>query len=179
MTQQSELDSIAAKAFKLLLQTRQVIVTAESCTAGLIAATLSRIPGMLACLAGSFVVYQVASKVALLELSEEMIARCNVVSSEVAESMANQALSRTAHATVALSITGHLGPDAPTDLDGIAWLGFAGRASGFCSKQLFLQADTSRIPGSQTSLSLRQERQQNAVAQCLEFLCQQLTEGLS
>src|SRR6188508_3293676 len=110
MDPQAELDALAFKAFQLLKQRGQVLVTAESCTAGLIAATLSRVPGMSVCLAGSFVVYQVDSKVAWLDLPADLIERCDVVSAEVAESMAQQALQKTPHATMAISITGHLGP---------------------------------------------------------------------
>ena len=55
MTKPETLDPLAFRAFELLRKTNQVLVTAESCTAGLIAATLARVPGMSAVLAGGFV----------------------------------------------------------------------------------------------------------------------------
>ena len=73
MNQQCILDALACRAFELMIRHQQVLVTAESCTAGLIAATLSRVPGMSRCLAGALVVYQPASKTEWLDVSAEMI----------------------------------------------------------------------------------------------------------
>ena len=178
MKQQAELDALAFRAFELLRQSGQNLVTAESCTAGLIAATLSRVPGMSVCLAGSFVVYQSDSKVAWLNIPANLIARCDVVSAEVAESMAIQALQKTPHAAIALSITGHLGPDAPEGLDGTAWLGFADRQVAVASKRLHLHSEAMNIPSPDQRLFIRHERQQDAVRQSLSFLCDRLAETL-
>ena len=179
MTKPETLDPLAFRAFELLRKTNQVLVTAESCTAGLIAATLARVPGMSAVLAGGFVVYQVESKVAWLNVSSALIEQHGVVSSEVAQLMADAALRNTAHATISVSITGHLGPDAPDDLDGIAWLGFAQRNHPCCSHKLHLQTTipdpTSRnITESERRLLIRHDRQRDAVRQSLSFLCKKL-----
>lgn len=176
MNLQAELDALAFKAFSLLSQSGQVLVTAESCTAGLIAATLSRVPGMSACLAGSFVVYQIESKIAWLNISAELIERCDVVSAEVADSMATQALQKTPHASIAISITGHLGPDAPEGLDGTAWLGLADRQAGVLVRKLHLYSKAERILSPPMRLVTRHERQQDAVRQSLSFLCDRLAE---
>jgi PncC family amidohydrolase len=178
MNIQQELDALAFKTFERLTQRRQVLVTAESCTGGLIAATLSRVPGMSACLAGSFVVYQIASKVAWLNVPAELIERCDVVSGEVAESMAARALEKTQHASIALSITGHLGPDAPEGLDGTAWLGVADRQAGVSVKKLLLHSEAVGMSSSPQRLVTRHERQQDAVRQSLSFLCERLAETL-
>lgn len=174
-------DPIAAEVFELLRSQQATLVLAESCTCGLIAATLARIPGMSAVLAGSFVVYQIDSKAAWLNISRELIDRCDVVSSEVAAAMAEGALVQTPHATIGLSITGHLGPGAPENLDGIAWLGMSRhtgseRATGVDSdraksrlstitKQLKLVTSSARTP-----LQIRRERQVCASILALETL---------
>jgi PncC family amidohydrolase len=157
-----------------LLRTAHTLVTAESCTAGLIAATLARVPGMSKVLAGGFVVYQVESKVRWLGLSQELIDRHDVVSREVAEAMAVAALERTPHATIAVSVTGHLGPDAPVDLDGIVFMTIAIRGRQPQSRRLVV---SSSIPAaeSQTGLDsggqrLRVWRQQEVVRQVLQAL---------
>ena len=173
------LDSLAFRAFDSLRKTNHVLVTAESCTAGLIAATLARVPGMSSVLAGGFVVYQVESKVVWLNISSALIEQHGVVSSEIAQLMAEAVLRNTSHATIALSITGHLGPDAPADLDGIAWLGFASRNDLCCSHKLYLQATIPTPTGapvtpSDQRLLIRHERQQDAVRQSLLFLCKKL-----
>jgi PncC family amidohydrolase len=179
MTKPETLDPLAFRAFELLRKKHQVLVTSESCTAGLIAATLARVPGMSAFLAGGFVVYQVESKVTWLNVSSAVIEQQGVVSSEVAQLMVDAALRNTPHATIAISITGHLGPDAPDDLDGIAWLGFAQRNHPCCSHKLNLQttmpAPTSPpVTESERRLCIRHERQQDAVRQSLSFLCKKL-----
>ena len=178
MTRSESLDSLSFRTFELLRKTNQVLVTAESCTAGLIAASLARVPGMSTVLAGGFVVYQVESKVAWLNVSSAIIEQQGVVSSEVAQLMADAALRNTAHATIAISITGHLGPDAPDDLDGIAWLGFAQRKHPCCSHKLHLQSTMPNpisTPFTDSErLLIRHERQQDAVRQSLSFLCKKL-----
>jgi len=179
MTSPETLDPLAFRAFEWLRKTNQVLVTAESCTAGLIAATLARVPGMSTVLAGGFVVYQVESKVAWLNVSSALIEQHGVVSSEVAQLMADAALRNTPHATISVSITGHLGPDAPDNLDGIAWLGFARRNHPCCSHKLHLQTtipDPTSKPftDSEQRLFIRHERQQDAVRQSLNFLCKKL-----
>jgi len=174
-------DPLAAEILELLQRQKATLVLAESCTCGLIAATLARIPGMSAVLAGSFVVYQIDSKAAWLNISRELIDRCDVVSSEVAAAMAEGALVQTPHASIALSITGHLGPGAPADLDGIAWLGMSERADSkraigvqsdratnqvsTFTKLLNLVASSARSP-----LQIRRERQARAAILALETL---------
>lgn len=173
------LDSLSQRAFELLVQHRQVLVTAESCTAGLIAATLARVPGMSAVLAGGLVVYQVASKTEWLGISYELIEREGVVSRAVAEAMASQALVKTPHATIAVSITGHLGPDAPMELDGIAWSAIAQRGKPVLSERLPLsRPDESTLSARDEAArgqAIRIHRQQDAVRQVLEILCEQLS----
>ncbi len=174
--QPAQLDELARKTFDGFKQRGHVLVAAESCTAGLIAATLARVPGMSACLAGSFVVYQVNSKIGWLDVPAELIERCDVVSREVAECMVSQALLKTPHASIAISITGHLGPYAPEGLDGIAWLGFADRRIGVQSVMLKLKPGSISQPSPEQRLSIRYERQQDAVRQSLSFLCDRLAE---
>lgn len=165
-------DPEAREVFELLSEKRQTLVLAESCTAGLIAAVLGRVPGMSAWLAGSLVVYQVASKVGWLGIPQQVIDEHNVVSSDVAAAMARQALEATSHATVSLAITGHLGPSAPEELDGVAWIGMLHRSGRQSAVSL-------HMPGSPASdpVVLRHERQAHAVQHTLrlfaEFLKQQ------
>ena len=185
MSHPFNLDALATLAYDLLIRHQQVLVTAESCTAGLIAATLSRVPGMSQCLAGAQVVYQSASKTAWLDVPAELIDRHGDVSREVATAMATHALAKTPHATIAISITGHLGPDAPAELDGIAWLGCATRQNDSEAILLVLKSNLTtedcRSSGagakeSERSVIIRHARQQDAVIQALAILCDRLAE---
>jgi len=176
MTQpQQELDRLATQLFHAMEKSGDVLVLAESCTAGLIAATLARVPGMSRRLAGSFVVYQIDSKVAWLGISADTIQRHDVVSREVAESMATQALNRTPHATIAMSITGHLGPDAPAVIDGIAWLAIARSGMKTSATQLQLKPDSASPDNTvENPCRIRHARQSDAVFQALSRLSEEI-----
>ena len=185
MNQQCILDALACRAFELMIRHQPVLVTAESCTAGLIAATLSRVPGMSRCLAGALVVYQAASKTEWLDVPAELIDKDDAVSREVAEAMATHALAKTPHATIAISITGHLGPDAPPELNGIAWMGWATRRNSTEAIRLELKSNLTteecrssiaRAEESELSVIIRHARQEDAVIQTLAFLCDRLAE---
>ncbi len=85
------------------------LVTAESCTGGLIAGCLTEIAGSSDVLDRGFVTYSNAAKCESLGVPEALIARAGAVSAEVAEAMAEGALAHS-HATVAVSATGIAGP---------------------------------------------------------------------
>lgn len=115
-----------------LRQTGRRLVLAESCTGGLAAATLTRIPGISDFFCGSAVVYRNATKTAWLgvpggQLDDPAI---GPVSPQTAEGMARGVLARTSEADLAAAVTGHLGPDAPDGLDGVIFVGVAERGRG-------------------------------------------------
>jgi nicotinamide-nucleotide amidase len=85
------------------------VVTAESCTAGLIASTLAEVPGVGPILECAFVTYSVDAKVGILGVHRETVDRFNLTSEEVAREMSEGAL-RLSRANVALSDTGLAGP---------------------------------------------------------------------
>jgi PncC family amidohydrolase len=122
----------AALTAKLLIKNRESLVLAESCTGGLIAASLARTPGISQALAGSFVVYQPESKVAWLNIPKSALKRApDSVSDEIAGSMALSALEQTPHATISAAITGRLGPSKSKEdraKDGHAWIALVRRA---------------------------------------------------
>ena len=105
------------------------VVLAESCTGGLVSALLTRMPGMSQYLCGSAVTYREATKTQWLDVAPALLERYTAVSGEVATQMAVGALVHTPEADVAVSVTGHLGPDAPPDQDGLIYIGLARRAA--------------------------------------------------
>ena len=104
-----------------LLQVK--IVFAESCTAGLISASLARAPGISDVHCGSAVVYRLDTKTEWLGVAAPMLIEPGPVSEPVARAMATGVLERTPEADIAVSITGHLGPDAPDSQDGQVFVG--------------------------------------------------------
>jgi nicotinamide-nucleotide amidase len=85
------------------------IVTAESCTGGLIAALLTEIPGSSNVVERGFVTYSDKSKEELLGVPAVLIAAHGAVSDQVARAMADGAL-RHARAQLAIAVTGIAGP---------------------------------------------------------------------
>jgi competence/damage-inducible protein CinA-like protein len=90
------------------------VATAESCTAGLLAARLTERPGSSAYVAGGVVAYANEAKVDLLDVDPQLIETHGAVSEPVAEAMAAGALKRF-DADTAVAITGIAGPDGGTE----------------------------------------------------------------
>ena len=101
MTATDVLDAAKAAGLK--------IVTAESCTGGMVAAALPDLPGSSAAVECGFVTYSNEAKNGLLGVSKETLASFGAVSQEVALEMAEGALRRSL-ANVSVSITGIAGP---------------------------------------------------------------------
>ncbi len=89
------------------------IATAESCTAGLVAARLTDIPGSSGYVAGGVVAYSNEAKSAMLDVDAELIESYGAVSEPVAEAMARGALGRFI-ADTAVATTGIAGPGGGT-----------------------------------------------------------------
>ena len=90
------------------------IATAESCTAGLVAARLTDLPGSSAYVAGGVVAYANEAKSGLLDVDPALIETHGAVSEPVAEAMAEGALRRFG-ADTAVATTGIAGPGGGTE----------------------------------------------------------------
>ena len=110
----TDLPGLAERALEVVAHRNASIVTAESCTAGKLAAVLSEAPGAAERLHGSFVTYTKANKTKSLGVSADLLQRKGAVCREVAVAMAEGALVRSP-ASLAVSITGVAGPDPDED----------------------------------------------------------------
>jgi len=104
------------------------VVTAESCTGGLIAERITAVPGASAVFIGGVVSYANAVKCDLLGVPHEVLERVGAVSSECAEAMAAGARTLL-KSDLAVSVTGVAGPDGGTPQKPVG-LVFIGVASG-------------------------------------------------
>jgi PncC family amidohydrolase len=120
-------DSLARDVARLLADRGERLVLAESCTAGLLAATLGRVPGISNHLCGSAVTYRADLKRHWLGVKEKTIKRFTTESRQVAAEMALGVLCRTPEADWAVAVVGHMGPDSPKDKDGEVFACFARR----------------------------------------------------
>ena len=93
---------------------RHVIVTAESCTGGAIAAAVTEVPGSSQWFREGFVTYASEAKTSLLDVDPKMIEEAGVVSEDVAQAMARGALARSPDSTLAVAVTGVAGPTGGT-----------------------------------------------------------------
>jgi nicotinamide-nucleotide amidase len=98
----------------LLAERGLTLAIAESCTGGLAAELLTRIPGSSRYFLGGAVAYANAAKTALLGVPAELIATHGAVSAEVARAMAEGIRTRLG-ADLGLAFTGIAGPDGGSE----------------------------------------------------------------
>jgi nicotinamide-nucleotide amidase len=103
------MDELARRLGARLKSSREILVTAESCTGGWAAQVVTSIAGSSDWFERGYVTYSNDAKRELLGVRAETLARHGAVSEETAREMAQGALERS-KATVALSITGVAGP---------------------------------------------------------------------
>lgn len=90
------------------------VALAESCTGGLIAATLTSVPGSSGYFLGGVVSYSNEAKEGFLDVPAATLAAHGAVSAQVAMAMASGARARFG-STLAAGITGIAGPDGGSD----------------------------------------------------------------
>jgi nicotinamide-nucleotide amidase len=105
------------------------IVTAESCTGGLVAAILTEVAGSSVVVDRGLVTYSNAAKTDLLGVPAAMIAQDGAVSETVARAMAEGALARSA-ADLAVAVTGIAGPGGGTPDKPVGLVHFASLRRG-------------------------------------------------
>jgi nicotinamide-nucleotide amidase len=106
----------------------EFIATAESCTGGLVAATLTAIPGSSDVFERGFVTYSNAAKSEMLGVPVWLIERHGAVSEDVARAMVGGALTHS-RATIAVAVTGIAGPGGGTTEKPIGLVHFAAARS--------------------------------------------------
>lgn len=106
--------SLEEQVVEALRKNEYQITTAESCTAGMIAARLVNVPGISEIFRQGYITYSNEAKVKMLQVEEDVLMKYGAVSSQIAEQMA-QCAAELANAEVAISCTGIAGPDGGTD----------------------------------------------------------------
>lgn len=106
--------NVGRDLLKALSAKGECIVTAESCTGGMISAGLTDISGISAIYWGGFIVYDNAAKKELLYVDHDTLETFGAVSEETAIKMAQGALTRSGIKGYSLSVTGIAGPSGGT-----------------------------------------------------------------
>lgn len=114
------------------------IVTAESCTGGLVAATLVNVAGSSACFDEGYITYSNEAKIRLLGVSKESVRDFGVVSHQVVKEMAEGALKK-AGADVAVSVSGIAGPSGGSEAKpvGTVFVGLSILSGEGCKTETF------------------------------------------
>ena len=136
----------------------RMLVTAESCTGGMVAAALTDVAGASAVLDRGFVTYSNDAKSDLLGVTGTTLAAHGAVSTETAAEMATGALAAAPHSHVAVSITGIAGPGggSPDKPVGLVWFGLAVRGQPVTTRRHIFEGDRTmvRTAAANTALQL-------------------------
>ncbi len=141
---------------ELLARTSLRVVTAESCTGGLIAERLTRIPGSSAWLEGGVVTYSYELKTRLLGVAKETLEKWGAVSEQVVVDMARGARSRCG-GDLAIAVSGIAGPGGATDEKPVGTVHFALAGPGehdIEHRQVIFPGDRERVRRMTSQLAL-------------------------
>jgi nicotinamide-nucleotide amidase len=119
----------ATALLELCRSKRLRIATAESCTGGLVAATLTEIPGSSDVVERGFVTYSNEAKETMLGVPGATLRDFGAVSRETAEAMAKGALAHSP-AELAVSVTGVAGPGGGSPEKPVGLVHFAAASKG-------------------------------------------------
>ncbi len=135
------------------------LVTAESCTGGLVAARLTSIAGASDVFRGGIVAYENDVKLAQLRVPEKTLTEHGAVSAEIAAAMASGARA-SLDADVAVAVTGVAGPEGgtPEKPVGLVYL-HASAPGGEQGKELRLHGDRDTIRRRATAAALHLVRE--------------------
>lgn len=146
-----------AQSLGQLLKARGLrIATAESCTGGWIAKTLTDVPGSSAWFERGFVTYSNDAKQDMLGVQEELIRRFGAVSGECVAAMAEGAL-RVGRSDVAVAVSGIAGPDGGSAAKpvGTVWFGFSGVGGDTATLRRLLPGDRDAVRRAAVGIALQ------------------------
>ncbi|MGX1096576.1 CinA family protein [Amorphus sp. MBR-141] len=129
MTTSATLIASATSLLQLCRERGVMLATAESCTGGLIAATLTEVAGSSDVVDRGFVTYSNAAKRELLGVAADLIEEQGAVSEGVVRAMAKGALARSI-ADVTVAVSGVAGPGGGTEEKPVGLVHFAVARTG-------------------------------------------------
>ena len=154
-------EQLVAQLAKRLVHQGQRLVTAESCTGGMLAASITAQAGSSAWFERGWVTYSNAAKSEALGVDANLIAQHGAVSEPVAAAMARGAYAHS-HCDYAIAVTGIAGPDGGSPEKPVGTICFGWANQHTCqTKTLLLTGDRA---------SIRAQAVDHALAGLLSFL---------
>jgi nicotinamide-nucleotide amidase len=121
----SEISALAIRLVEIAKSANLRLVTAESCTGGLVGGAITRVPGSSDAYDRGYITYSNTAKIDSLKVDPDLIAEFGAVSRDVAREMALGARAESG-ADIAVSITGIAGPGGSEFKPaGLVWFGLA------------------------------------------------------
>ncbi len=122
----TDISKFATELAKSCLKSGKVLATAESCTGGWIAKSLTDIAGSSEWFDGGFVTYSNEAKISMISVLKNTLESHGAVSEAVAIEMARGVLANT-NANLSVAISGIAGPGGGTDEKpvGLVWFAYA------------------------------------------------------
>ena len=142
--QNSSKPDLVEQVLERLKHKKWMLVTAESCTGGMISTAITDKPGSSAAFERGFVTYSNDAKIDCLGVSAQTLQKYGAVSVQVAEEMAQGALDNS-KAKVSIAVTGIAGPDGGTPQKpvGLVYIGY-GIKGGIVQAKAFNFSNMSR-----------------------------------
>lgn len=147
-------DTLELVVGQMLKQKGHTLATAESCTGGQIAATITKVPGCSAYFKGSVISYANEIKEGFLSVSKKDLETYGAVSKQVVEAMA-KGIINAMQVDFAIATSGIAGPDGGSEQKpvGMVWIAIASKEKIY-SKQFLLGKNRDRIIQAATLTSL-------------------------
>ena len=139
-------DTLPSVLIKELSKRNQTIVFAESCTGGLLSASITSISGSSKVFQGSIISYSNELKNSLLNISEDMLNKYGAVSEEVCEAMAKNVKKKLA-ADWAIAISGIAGPNGGSQKKpvGLVYISISGPNNHITNIKKMFNSNRNRI----------------------------------
>jgi len=149
-------DTLAGVVGKMLMDKKATVATAESCTGGQIAHSITSMPGSSGWFKGSVVAYSNNVKAGVLNVSDDDIDKYGAVSEQVVKQMAG-GVRKLTKADYSVATSGVAGPDGGTDEKpvGTVWIAVASPDEIIAKKFTFSNnRERNIIRSSQTALNM-------------------------
>ena len=156
---------LANQVLEIATEKNYKIATAESCTAGMISATLTEIPGASTAFDRGFATYSNEAKNEILGVPNDLLEKFGAVSEEVARAMADGALKQS-RADFAVSVTGIAGPGGGTAEKPVGLVHFA------ISSKLYDQRHSKKIFAAMDRENVRAATVEHAIIMLIEAMTQ-------